>query len=190
MDRTFLEQIFTEYSFPAPASIKVPDYFTTYIKDMKELQKPDNDLVNPTEGHLEDIYLPDPELYDLSGKPFQLPDNGLIFIDLWYVGCAPCMKSVPVIEKIYAEYKDQVHFFSINETDKDTAKISRFIDKMGVTFPVLLGGKDKLAWKVTGTYGYPLFILMDAESSKVLWQMSGYSENLEELIISTIKKFI
>jgi len=33
------------------------------------------------------------ELYDLSMKPVSLPDKGLIFIDLWYVGCSPCMRS-------------------------------------------------------------------------------------------------
>lgn len=190
MDKFFQEQLFTGYSFPDPDEVKVPEYFTTYKKDLGLEQKTDGISESKAEEPLGDIFLHDPELYDLSGNPVSLPDNGLIFIDLWYVGCSPCMKSAPVIERIFTEYKDQVHFFSINETDKDTAKIARFKDKMGITFPVLLGGKEKLAFKVSGTNGYPLFILMDAESRKVLWQVSGYSENLQERIITTIKQFI
>jgi hypothetical protein len=98
------------------------------------------------------------------------------------------MKSAPVIEKLYNEYKDQVDFFSINETDQDTAKIARFKDKMGITFPVLLGGKEKLAMKIIGSNSYPVFILMDGENRKILWKMVGYHENMEELIKTAIKQ--
>ena len=126
-------------------------------------------------------------LHDISGHPFDLPEEGLIFIDLWYVGCAPCMKSAPVIEKLYNGFKDQVYFFSVNEIDRDTTKIINFRKKMGITFPVLLGGKEKLVSKLTGSAGYPLFFLMDAESRMVLWSFAGYAENLEEIIAEAIK---
>jgi thiol-disulfide isomerase/thioredoxin len=187
-DKLFQEQVFSSYSLLRPGQVNVPGYFTTYEKDFSIVQKMGPAKEKKSEEMPGEIYLRNIELFDLAGKPFNLPQEGLILLDLWYVGCSPCMKSAPVIEKLYNEYHDKVYFFSVNEIDQDTEKISRFKEKMGITFPVLLGGKEKLAGKINGGNGYPLFILMDAESGKVLWKMEGYSENLEELITDAIRQ--
>jgi len=187
-DKFFQEQVFSEYSIPGPDEVRVPEYFTRYQKDFSLVQNIGNDSEMQLKNSPGEIYLRDIKLFDLAKNPIHLPEDGVIFFDLWYVGCPPCMKSAPVIEKLYNEYKDKVYFFSINETDQDTAKIKRFKEKMGITFPVLLGGKEKLAEKINGGNAYPLFILMDAESGKVLWKMEGYMENLEELITEAIRE--
>jgi thiol-disulfide isomerase/thioredoxin len=187
-DKFLQETNFSGYSFPDADDVRIPDYFSTYVKDYSLVVVPDIGDEKKAEEIAAEIYMKDIELFDLSGKPFPLPQDGLIFFDLWYVGCPPCMKSAPVIEKLYNEYKDKIYFFSINETDQDTAKIARFKEKMGITFPVLLGGGEKLAGKLNGENGYPVFILMDAESGKVLWNKQGFSENLEELITAAFQK--
>ena len=181
-DRLLQQQVFSGYSIPGLGQIKVPAYFYEYKKNVSQLQNNESVVEQKEEENLNEIFLQEIELYDLSRNPISLPDKGLILFDLWYVGCPPCMKSAPVIEKLYIEFKDRVYFFSVNETDQDTAKITRFKEKMGITFPVLLGGKEKLADKVNGRSIYPVFILVDARSGKVLWKIEGYSENLEELI--------
>lgn len=185
-DKIFQEQVLSGYSILRPGQVNIPGYFTTYEKDFGTWQKTGSVKEKEPEEKPGEKYIKDIELYDFNRRPFALPQDGLIFLDLWYVGCPPCMKSAPVIEKLYNAYKDKVYFFSVNETDQDTAKIARFKEKMGVTFPVLLGGKDKLALKIAGGSIYPLFILMDAESGRVLWKKEGYSENLEELIAEAI----
>jgi thiol-disulfide isomerase/thioredoxin len=187
-DKLCQEQVFSGYSFPRPGQVIIPSYFAIYKKDFTTLQKNVITSENKSEENRGEIYLKDIELFDLSRKPFNLPQDGLIFFDLWYVGCPPCMKSAPVIEKLYNEYMDKVYFFSVNETDQDTEKIARFKDKMGITFPVLLGGKEKIAGKIIGQSAYPAFILIDAESGKVLWEKAGYSENLEDLIKEAINQ--
>jgi thiol-disulfide isomerase/thioredoxin len=184
-DKLFQQQVFSGYSFPGPDQIKVPAYCYEYEKNVSQLQKSES-AIEVKEENQSEIFIHDFELFDLAGNPFSLPDKGLVLFDLWYVGCPPCMKSAPVIEKLYLEYKDRVHFFSVNETDQDTAKIARFKEKMGISFPVLLGGKEKLSYKVNGRNIYPVFILMDAGSGKLLWKTEGYSENLEELIKNAI----
>jgi thiol-disulfide isomerase/thioredoxin len=189
VDKIIQEQNFSNYSIPRPEEIKIPEYFTDYKKDFSILKKRDSVAENSDKEPPEDIYLQNIELCDLSGNPYNLPDNGLIFIDLWYVGCSPCMKSAPVIERLYMEYRDNIHFISVNETDQDIAKIKLFKEKMGITFPVVTGGEEKLSVKMTGSKAYPLFILVDARTRKVLWKLVGYTENLEELIIEAIKKY-
>jgi len=190
-DKLFQEQYFSDYTFPGPGEISIPDYYWTYEKDLSSVREMESPIDEDEEDYEDEdstheVFLQNIELYDLSRNPAPLPDKGLIFMDLWYIGCAPCMKSAPVVEKLYSEYKDEVHFYSVNEIDSDTAKINRFKSKMGITFPVLLGGKDKLAMKVSNNGGYPVFILLDAVSRKVIWKCVGYSENLEELVSEVI----
>jgi thiol-disulfide isomerase/thioredoxin len=189
VDKIIQVQSFSNYSFPGPEEIKIPQYFTDYEKDFSILKKMDSVAEPVAKEPPEDIYLQNIELCDISGNPYNLPDNGLIFIDLWYVGCSPCMKSAPVIEKLYMEFRDNIHFISVNETDQDIAKIKLFKEKMGITFPVLTGGEEKLSVKMTGSKAYPLFILADARTMKVLWKLVGYTENLEELIVEAINKY-
>ena len=31
-------------------------------------------------------------------------------MDLWYVGCYPCLMAAPVIDKLYEKHKEQIHF--------------------------------------------------------------------------------
>jgi thiol-disulfide isomerase/thioredoxin len=189
-DRAYEEQVFSDYTFPAPDKVDIPEYFTIYARDLSRFNHPGKTAENKPMPPVNDVFLGNTELYDLSGKPFRLPDEGLIFFDLWYIGCAPCMKSAPVIDKVYESYKGQVYFFSVNEIDRDTIKISSFLEKMGITMPVLLGGKEKIGAKVTGRGGYPVFFLMDAETGKVLWSMQGFAENLEEIINEELKKYL
>ena len=47
------------------------------------------------------------DFFTLDGDPFTLPGEGIIFLDFWYSGCYPCLKSAPILEKIYETYKDQ-----------------------------------------------------------------------------------
>jgi thiol-disulfide isomerase/thioredoxin len=187
-DRLYQEQDFSDYSMPGPDQVFIPGYFSSYQKDLSLVKSPEYlSEDEPDELPLVEN-LPVMELYDLAGNAFTLPENGLIFLDFWYVGCPPCMKSATIMEKIYKNYKERVSFYSINETDRDTAKINRFHDKMGITFPVLLGGKEKVASKVTGNYGYPVFILFDGRNRKILWKFTGYTEKLDEMITNAIEQ--
>jgi thiol-disulfide isomerase/thioredoxin len=118
---------------------------------------------------------------DLDGKKAALPQDGYIFLDLWYVGCHPCMQATPIIEQIYKQYYGKIQFYSINEIDTDITKVKRFKEKMGMTMPVLLG-KEREISNMVSDGSYPLFVLLEASSGKVLWSTSGYSAYLGQQI--------
>jgi thiol-disulfide isomerase/thioredoxin len=188
-DKIIQEQTFSDYSFPDPMQLVAPGYFTTYEKDLQYLAMTAYSEENEEDTIVLCQFLPDIQLYDISGNPFNLPDSGLILLDFWYVGCAPCMKSAVIIEKLYSEYKKDIGFFSVNETDRDTAKIHLFTSKMGISFPVLRCSNEKIAPRVTGNNAYPVFILLDGRTRKILWKLTGYTENLYELIINSIEQY-
>lgn len=174
------------HSFSTSEAIE-PDYFRTYNKydAFAEIQSkhPSADKDNLV------LNINSMAFKSLDGKSFQLPKNGLIFMDLWYVGCLPCMKAAPVIEEIYQVYNDQIYFYSVNEMDDDVAKIKRFKAKMGISMPVLLGARKDIS-PVVSDGSYPVFLLLDAATGKVLWTTSGYSLELLNNIKLGLEPFV
>jgi thiol-disulfide isomerase/thioredoxin len=187
--RYYHELNLSNYNFPASADVTLPGYLNEYEKDIPGTVTAVMQVAG-ADSLTKEIFIIAPELYDMEGDPFILPGEGLVFIDLWYAGCYPCMKAAPVIEKLYHEYRDIIHFFSLNEVDSDTGKIMRFKENMGITMPLILGGKEKLAVKVNNNKEYPAYFLMNATDGKVLWSLSGYRGDLEMIIRETIARYL
>jgi thiol-disulfide isomerase/thioredoxin len=183
----YQQQTLKNYTFYSNKEVYLPPYMHCYNRITTVMTK----AAEPMEQQMQDTiqndeYLKDPVLFDLQGNMVSLPKEGLIFFDLFYAGCFPCMKSAPVIEKIYQDYKDDIHFYGLDEVDSDITKITRYKNQMGITFPLLTGGNDKISDKLFENGGYPLFFLLDARKGKILWKHQGFSENLESIITDAI----
>jgi peroxiredoxin len=78
---------------------------------------------------------PDSEEYTLS----ELKGNAVL-VNLWATWCPPCRAEMPAIEKMYLEYKEQgLVVLAVNMTyQDDPANVAPFIQKYGLTFPILL----------------------------------------------------
>ncbi len=186
-DNIYRELILSNYRFHAPDSNLIPESFRVHPKVFRSnaAQLPSTDLSASDEKYLDNLHL-----VDLSGNEFPLPDKGLIFMDLWYAGCFPCLKSSPVVESMWEKYHEKVLFLSINEVDTDTAKIIRFMHSLKLSFPVLLNRYERISIQTTGHGSYPVFILLDAESRKILWYLNGYNENMDNEIDAAISLHI
>lgn len=60
-----------------------------------------------------------------NNKDFVLKGDKPVVVDFWATWCGPCMKLMPVMEKLAEKYKDQVVFYKIN-ADKEKELCSRF----------------------------------------------------------------
>ncbi len=65
-------------------------------------------------------------LLELNDKP--------IFINIWATWCAPCIAEMPSIEKLYIDYKDDVHF--VIATYEDKSLVDAFLQKQNLDLPV------------------------------------------------------
>jgi len=92
----------------------------------------------PQQGFLS----PDFELKTLEGETVKLSSlrGQAVLVNLWATWCPPCRAEMPAIEKVYNEYKDQgLVVLAVNMTYQDSfSDIAPFLDKYGLTFPVLL----------------------------------------------------
>jgi len=157
----------------------IPSYIN--LKDYKPYKSPEL-LPN-------DIIAPDWTLISLKDKTVSLDDlkGKLVLIDFFYKSCYPCMQALPALQDLHERYKDKgLKIIGIDPYDtKEKDDIDNFLAKRGVTYTVLLGGKDAAnEYHVTG---YPTVYLID-EEGKIIFTQVGYGEGTEDKLEEVIKQ--
>jgi cytochrome c biogenesis protein CcmG, thiol:disulfide interchange protein DsbE len=78
-------------------------------------------------------------LADLRGHP--------VVLNLWASWCPPCRSEMPALQEAYQMYQGQgLVVLGVNMTSQDTEANARaFIQKLGLTFPVVLDREGKAA---------------------------------------------
>src|SRR5581483_4158654 len=88
---------------------------------------------------------PDFVLKDIAGKDFKLSRQTLgkiVIIDFWASWCPPCIKEVPVLQKLYARYKNRgLVIVGISMDEGGVNDVVPFLNKHRVTYPVVLGNE-------------------------------------------------
>lgn len=129
-------------------------------------------------------------LQDLEGKPVSLSDykGKVVFIDFWASWCPPCRASIPAVENLYEQYKDDEDFvvLGINlQEDKDT--ILKFMKKQKMNYPVLLSDKKVISnYKISSI---PRFFIID-KNGEIYNKYVGFAPGVEELWQKDIKKLL
>lgn len=115
---------------------------------------------------------PDFKLKQLDGKPLRLSNlkGKAVLINFWATYCPPCVKEIPMFQALYNEYKKQ-DFIIIGISIDRTAEIaSRFIKKMGVTYPIVMATKKTV--KEYKVRGLPTTFLVN-RSGEIIQQYIG-----------------
>ena len=88
------------------------------------------------------------KLATLDGKHVSLNDyrGKVVLLNFWATWCAPCRKEMPSIQTLWARYKARdLVVLAVSEDDGEREKITRFISKIKVNFPILLDHDFKIA---------------------------------------------
>ncbi|MCW8932919.1 MAG: TlpA family protein disulfide reductase [Gammaproteobacteria bacterium] len=96
---------------------------------------------------LQDFSLP-----DLNGQQqkFSQWNNKVVLLNFWATWCPPCRREMPDFIEVYDQYKDK-NFVVIGVGIDDEKKIAKFIEHIGVNYPILVGGKK--AMQISHKYG-------------------------------------
>ncbi len=127
---------------------------------------------------------PDFALKDGAGKEFKLADfkGKVVLLDFWATWCPPCVKAMPIVQKLHEAYKDKpVAIIGMNTWEKKDAV--EYVKQKGYTYLQLLKADD-LA-KAYGISGIPTFVLIDRDG-KILYTASGFQEGEEEHLTKLI----
>jgi peroxiredoxin len=181
---------------PLPAEAKFSDYFNpealaqTYVFEQYDPSvRPKRDVELIKKGDK----LPNVALPDLTGKTVSLDDQkkGLILLDFWYKGCFPCQLAMPKIERLHQKYAAKgLNVFGVNPFDKNNDQLKEWLLMRKVSYNTLFDPEKKLPTAV-GILGYPLLIIADAKTKKVLHMQTGFSEEmgaeLERVIMEKLR---
>lgn len=132
---------------------------------------------------------PNWSLISLDDEIVKLTDfkGQIVLIDFFYKSCYPCMLALPALQELHEKYNDKgLKIVGIDPYDtKEEDDIENFLAKRGVTYTILLGGKDVA--KEYHVSGYPTIYMIDKEG-KVLFTQVGYGEGTEEKLEEVIKQ--
>ena len=136
-----------------------------------------------------DTIAPNWSLVSLKDKTVNLSDlkGKLVLIDFFYKSCYPCMLALPALQDLHERYSSKgLVVIGIDPYDtKEKDDIDNFLTNRGVSYTVLLGGKDVA--KEYHVSGYPTMFLID-KNGKIIFSQVGYREDIEEELEKVIKE--
>ena len=129
---------------------------------------------------------PDFTLQDLEGKTWKLSDlkgKKIVMIDFWATWCNICKREMPVLERVYKEYKAKgVEFFGI-ALDENIAGIKKVVKEKGVTYPILVDRDTKVATEIYQLSGpIPYKVVIDLSGTIVYDHVGDYVDYPPEIV--------
>ncbi|MBS1963283.1 MAG: TlpA family protein disulfide reductase [Bdellovibrionales bacterium] len=121
--------------------------------------------------------LPDLVFHSLDGKAVKLSDlkSKVVLINFWATWCGPCVKEMPSLQKLAAEYEKRgLSVVGVNVDDNPEDVLAPFLSKHGIKFTSFVDPKGELADKI-GISGLPLTLVVDG-NRKLLFEHLGDEE--------------
>lgn len=131
-----------------------------------------NDTLAPTWEYLDVVSDKIHKLADLQGK--------VVVLDFWNTVCAPCIKFLPAMKELQAEFAGKDVVFIGMASDKSKENIVKHLEKYagGVFYTnVICTEKEYKAYKI---YAMPAFFVID-KTGKIVYSKEGTKGTQEEL---------
>ena len=158
---------FTQSSIPS--YIKFRDYVPYKVPELLpvDTKAPEWELISTNNETI--------NLRNLQGK--------LVLIDFFYKSCYPCLQALPDLHEKYNGKGLQIVGIDPYDTTED--EMPAFLSKRGITYPVLLGGKEVA--KMYHVSGYPTVYIIDKKGT-IIYVQPGYGNDTEREIENIIKE--
>ncbi len=118
------------------------------------------------------------ETVDLDGNTVDstvFADNKLTLVNVWNLGCTPCIEEIPVLDQINKEYASKgvaimglYYNFGAELSEDDRAEIEEILSNAKAEYPHLLASEDMMASEELKTMAvFPMTFFVDAQGSIV-----------------------
>lgn len=120
--------------------------------------------------------VPELKATTLEGQQVTLADykEKVVLLDFWATWCAPCVKSMPAVDKLFGKFKDQGFVVLGLSIDQDPKKVPGFLKKNSVSYPVLLDDTKQPTWAAFKVTAVPAMYLI--KNGQIIAQWRGEAE--------------
>lgn len=90
---------------------------------------------------------PDFTLQNLDGESISLSDfkGKPVLLNFWATWCGPCRAEMPFLQEIYEEWSERELMLLAVNIGESSAKVKDFMEKLNLSFPVLLDSRSAIA---------------------------------------------
>jgi len=133
-------------------------------------------------------------LKTLKGGTVGLKDyrGRLIFLNFWATWCGPCRAEMPSMQRLWEEFKEEDFVILAIDIQEESKLVSSFMNERGLSFPVLLDEKGKVA-RSYGIRGIPTTFFLNPEGEIIGkavgardWDSEESFELIRELLFLTV----
>ena len=102
---------------------------------------------------------------DLEGAP--------VILNFWASYCEPCLEEMPLFNRTYERYKDQgLQIVGVDVKDSPQ-KAQAFVDKLGISYPIVQDLDQPLLSDMTDFEGLPLTFFVKADGTLLELEGTG-----------------
>jgi peroxiredoxin len=84
-----------------------------------------------------------------------------VLLNFWATWCAPCLEEMPSMDALYRDYRDRgLVVVAISSDREGAAVVQDFVERLGVSFPVLLDPQGAVAAQY-GARNLPVSFVLD-----------------------------
>ncbi|MEE9191149.1 MAG: TlpA disulfide reductase family protein [Candidatus Aerophobetes bacterium] len=133
-------------------------------------------------------------LKTLKGETVSLEDyrGRLIFLNFWATWCGPCRAEMPSMQRLWEEFKEEDFVILAINIQEESKLVSSFMNERGLSFPVLLDEKGKVA-RTYGVRGIPTTFFLNPEGEIIGkavgardWDSEESFQLIEELLFEAL----
>ena len=129
------------------------------------------------------------ELYTPAGDPFTLASllGKVVLVNFWATWCEPCVTEMPSLQRVRDQFAPAFEVLGVN-FQEGPARIKAFIDRSGITFPVVRDTDGAVA-KAWGARIFPASYLVD-RAGRVKHVLVGGADWTSSTLVSTIRALL
>ncbi|HEV8202071.1 MAG TPA: TlpA disulfide reductase family protein [Candidatus Polarisedimenticolia bacterium] len=110
----------------------------------------------------------------------------VVLLNFWGIACPPCRIEMPELEKIRRRYVDQgLEILGIEEMNASAGEASRFVDAIGVRYPILLDPQERIG-RLYRLEAHPTTVIVD-RAGRIAWINAGYLRGDEREIDQAVR---
>ena len=125
-----------------------------------------------------------------GGGPLALESlrGQVVLVNFWATWCKPCEEEMPAMQRLYEALAPEGFELLAVSVDEDASLVADFVNRMGLTFPVLLD-TDQAVARSYQTFRFPETLLIGRDGVVVEryvgpkeWDAAPYVARLRELL--------